>query len=157
MRKYNIYKWYIRSQWLSGTYSVDTVYIDLPDMEHAKQFIRTYVERNFPITDVRLSVATELVRVISPNETLPYAYYVNNEDAWTLYDVKDYYPEIVEYWNSKGILDIRIEPCGPVDEDCLYLNGEWFSYCRHPHEWMQSEDLCEHIKPTIRQRRNCTI
>lgn len=92
------------------------------------------------------------------NSKPPYAYHVQNENAWDLSDVKDYYPEIVEYWNSKGISNICIAPCGPVDEDCLYLNDKWYSYCRHPYEWMQPEDLCDELKPPKgKQRRNCTI
>lgn len=92
------------------------------------------------------------------NETLPAAYRFNDESIWDRDNVAELYPEIVKYWSERGITNIRIMPCGPVDEDCLYLNGKWYSYCRHPYEWMQRQDLTEEIKsPKAKQRRNCYL
>lgn len=71
------------------------------------------------------------------NETLPAAYRFNDKSIWDRDNVAELYPEIVKYWSERGITNIRIMPCGPVDEDCLYLNDKWYSYCRHPYEWME--------------------
>lgn len=82
----------------------------------------------------------------------PYAYHVQDESAWDLDDVRHYYPEIVGYWNSKDVFDTRINPCGPVDEDCLYLNDEWYSYCRYPYEWKHKDDKGAMASPVGKQR-----
>lgn len=75
-------------------------------------------------------------------ETLPAAYRLNDEKIWEWVDASCFYPEIVEYWTAMGKV-VRISPCGPVDEDCLYLDDKWHSYCRWPFEWMLEKDLPE--------------
>ena len=100
-----------------------------------------------------------LLRVIHPGEVLPAAYRLMDDEVWEASNVVAEYPDIYEYWVMKGFTDIRIAPCQPVDEDCLYLNGKWYSYCRFPHECMQPEDLCDELKPPVgkRNRTNCTV
>lgn len=71
------------------------------------------------------------------NETLPAAYRFSDKSIWDRNNVADLYPEIVQYWSERGITNICIMPCSPVDEDCLYLNDKWYSYCRYPYEWME--------------------
>lgn len=87
------------------------------------------------------------------DQTLPVAYRLNDESVWERDNVSEHYPEIVEYYNAKGITDIRIMPCGPVDEDVLYINGKFKGYCRKPFEWKMQEDLPseEHL-PKAKQR-----
>ncbi len=80
-------------------------------------------------------------------QVLPAAYRLNDESVWKRDDVSEHYPEIVEYYKSKGITDIRINPCGPVDEDVLYINGEFRGYCRQPFEWKMREDLTQEDYP----------
>lgn len=159
MPKYDLYKWEVKSHWKSGAVSFDTVYIALPDIEHARSFIQAHVNRFYPINDVRLATCVTFQMVIKNKETLPAAYRADDESVWNEYSVNSYYPEIMAYWWDKGFRDIRISPCGPVDEDCLYLNGKWKSYCRHPYEWMQPEDLFDELKPPVakQRRRNCTV
>lgn len=90
-------------------------------------------------------------------QKMPYAYFIQDEKAWDLEDVKQYYPEIVEYWKSNGIQDVVIKPCGPVDEDCLYLDGNWEGYCRNTYEWKMGKDLTTEEKaPTEDRRENET-
>lgn len=153
MRKYNVYNWVVISNWLSGTISVDHVYVSLPTYDLAEEFIKNHIKLHYPITDVRLSVSVELIRIVLPNETLPAAYRFNDESIWDRDNVAELYPEIIQYWSEKGISNIRVMPCGPVDEDCLYLNGKWYSYCRHSYEWMKSEDLCAELKPQPAKQR----
>ncbi|MCJ8478824.1 hypothetical protein MOO17_12405 [Escherichia coli] len=87
-------------------------------------------------------------------ETLPAAYRLNDERVWEWTDVSCFYPEIVQYWRAKGCV-VVINPCGPVDEDCLYLDGKWHSYCRWPFEWMLNEDLPEGWEyPKVKERKN---
>lgn len=86
-------------------------------------------------------------------QKMPYAYHVQDEKAWELVDVSHYYPEIVEYWNSKGIQDVKVNPNGPCDEDCLYLNGQWAGYCRNLWDWKKGEDLTEDQKAPTGKRR----
>lgn len=157
--KYPVYVWTIKSVWLSGAETYDKVYVALPNLELAKRFIFEHVKRFFPISDVRLRTTINLLWVISQEEVLPAAYRLEDEEVWERADVLEMYPTIRDYWVSKGFTDIRIMPCAPVDEDCLYLDGKWHSYCRHPFEWMQPEDLCAELKPRSakKRRRNCTI
>lgn len=159
MNKYSVYHWRVQSHWLSGATSFDDVYISLPTMKLAEDFISAHVKLHYPISDVRLGTITSLMNVIPQGETLPAAYRLNNENVWNYENVLDMYPAIRNYWVSKGFTDIHIMPCRPVDEDCLYLDGKWYSYCRYPHEWMQREDLCDELKPrpAKQRRRNCTI
>lgn len=87
-------------------------------------------------------------------QTLPAAYRLEDESVWQRKDVSDMYPEIVQYYMEKGISDIRIMPCSPVDEDVLYINGKFKSYCRMPFEWKCREDLPpEDMSPKAKQRR----
>lgn len=159
MPKYPVYVWTVKSIWLSGAETYDRVYIALPNLELSKRFIFEHVKRFFPISDVRRRITMNLLRVINPEEVLPVAYRLRGDEVWESPNVVSEYPDIQEYWTMKGFTDIRIVPCQPVDEDCLYLNGKWYSYCRFPHEWMQPEDLCDELKPPvgIRNRRNCTV
>lgn len=80
------------------------------------------------------------IKSFASGEKIPYAYFIGDEAGWEEENVSHYYPEIVSYWKDKGITDIRVKPCGPVDEDCLYLNGQWSGYCRHEYEWKIKED-----------------
>lgn len=87
-------------------------------------------------------------------ETLPAAYRLEDESVWKREDVSEMYPEIVEYYKTKGITEIRIMPCGPVDEDVLYIEGKFKSYCRQRFEWMDRADLGpEDLRPKAKQRR----
>ena len=159
MGKYPVYHWKVKSHWLSGTASFDDVYIALPHLELARDFIHAHVNLHYPINDVRVAYSVTLANVIPQGETLPAAYRLDDEDVWEWDDVLDMYPAIRCYWGNKGFTDIRVNPCGPVDEDCLYLDGKWHSYCRFAHEWMQPEDLCAELKPrpAKQRRRNCTV
>lgn len=80
-------------------------------------------------------------------ETLPAAERLDCEDLWDFQDVNFAYPDILLYWGRRGVTDIKIMPCRPVNEDCLYLNGKWYSYCRHEFEWKKPEDLSEEEAP----------
>lgn len=159
MNKYPVFKWHVRSYWASGGTSVESVYVPLPNFELAKQYIQNYVKNFLPVSDVRLHVGVEFVWVISPDEVLPVAYRANDETLWDEKDVLPMYPVIESYWRSLGFTDLKIVPCGPVDEDCLYICGKWYSYCRFPHEWMQREDIVDWLAPpkAKQRRRNCTI
>lgn len=152
--KYPVYHWRVKSHWLSGTTSFDDVYIALPDLELARDFIQAHVRLHYATSDIRVATSVSLMNIIPQVETLPAAYRLESEAVWGEQDVLDMYPTIRNYWVSKGFTDIRIMPCRPVDEDCLYLDGKWHSYCRHAHEWMQPEDLCAELKPRpAKQRR----
>lgn len=99
----------------------------------------------------------EIPKVPPMEETLPVAERMEDEKFWMWEDVTSFYPEIVEYWESKGAV-VRITPCGPVNEDCLYLNGKWFSYCRWPFEWKLAVDLPEgweypEVKPRYKRSK----
>lgn len=159
MNKYPVFIWTVKSIWLSGAETYDKVCIALPDLQLAKNFIFNHLQRFFPITDVRLRTTVNLLHVINNEETLPAAHRFHDERLWQKDDVSDLYPEILAYWMLNGFTNIKIVPCAPVDEDCLYLNDKWYSYCRHPYEWMQREDLCDTLKPPVgkRNRRNCTV
>lgn len=64
-------------------------------------------------------------------------------------DVKHLYPEIVEYWISKGMPEQHIEITSSpyIEEDVLYLYGRFFGYCRNENEWKQLQDLKnKHVK-----------
>ena len=64
-------------------------------------------------------------------------------------DVKHLYPEIVEYWVSKGMPEQHIEITSSpyIEEDVLYLYGRFFGYCRNENEWKQLKDLKnKHVK-----------
>lgn len=64
-------------------------------------------------------------------------------------DVKHLYPEIVEYWISKGMPEQHIEITSSpyIEEDVLYLYGRFFGYCRNENEWKQLRDLKnKHVK-----------
>ncbi len=87
------------------------------------------------------------------NQTRPAAYRLNDEEVWKRDDVSELYPEILEYYRAKGITDIRIMPCGPVDEDVLYVNGQFRGYCRMPFEWKMREDLTQEDYPPKAKRR----
>lgn len=158
-KKYDVYIWSVKSIWLSGAETYDKVYVSLPNLELAKLFIFNHIQRFFPITDVRLRTTVNLLQVIKNEETFPAAQRFHDDKLWERDDVSDLYPEIIEYWRLQGFRNIKITPCGPVDEDCLYIEDKWYSYCRHPYEWMKREDLCDELKPPVakRQRRNCTI
>lgn len=157
--KYPVFHWRVQSCWLSGGSSLEDVYIALPTPELAKDFIHAHVRLHYPLSDVRVATCVSLMNIIPQEETLPAAYRLQDEEVWEHSNVLDMYPAICNYWRSKGFTDIRIMPCAPVDEDCLYLDGKWHSYCRHAHEWMQPEDLCAELKPrpAKQRRRNCTV
>lgn len=159
MNNYPVFVWTVTSAWRSGAITFDKVYVSLPDLFLAKNYIFNHMQRFFPRSDVRLRTSVNLLRVIKNEETLPAAYRLQMDEVWGSPNVVDMYPEILAYWTSKGFKDIRVTPCGPVDEDCLYLDGKWYSYCRYPYEWMQREDLCDELKPPVakKHRRNCTI
>lgn len=90
---------------------------------------------------------------LTDNETLPAAYRLGDESVWARDNVCEMYPEIIEYFEAKGITDIRIMPCGPVDEDVLYVNGKFKGYCRQKFEWMDRSDLGpEDFRPKAKQR-----
>lgn len=80
---------------------------------------------------------------IKMKETLPAAYRLNDESVWKRDDVSEMYPEIIEYYKSKGITDVRIKPCGPVDEDVLYVEGKFKGYCRQRFEWTDPAEWSE--------------
>jgi hypothetical protein len=87
-------------------------------------------------------------------ETLPAAYRLDDESVWDRDDVSEMYPELVDYWKSKGATDIVVMPCGPVDEDVLYIHGKFQGYCRMPFEWKLREDLTQDERPPkAKQRR----
>jgi hypothetical protein len=76
-------------------------------------------------------------------EKIPSGKYPNGSDVTILY------PEIVKYWIGKGMpkKHIEVHSCPSVDEDCLYLYGRWFGYCRKPMEWKLWKDLTNEEKP----------
>lgn len=127
--KYPVYHWEVKSHWLSGTASFDDVYIALPTLELARDFIQAHVNLHYPVTDIRVAVSVALANIIPQEETLPAAYRLQDETVWDRENVLDMYPAIRNYWVSKGFTDIRIVPCGPVYEDCLYLDGKCRSSC----------------------------
>lgn len=149
IKSYKVYHWRVFSHWRSGAVSSNNVYIALPGIEYARDYICAHVKRFYPISDVMVEHSVSLINIISQEETLPAAYRLNDEGIWGHTNVINMYPEIFYYWSDKGCSDIRVMPCGPVDEDCLYLNGKWHSYCRFPHEWMQRGDLCEELLPPL--------
>lgn len=71
----------------------------------------------------------------------------SNKPAGT--NVTKLYPEIRAYWISKGMPKQHIEIFSSpnIDEDCLYLYGKWYGYCRKPMEWKIWKDLDENEKP----------
>lgn len=159
IKGYKVYHWRVFSHWLSGGVSTNDVYISLPNIEYARDYIYSHAKRFYPISDVRVSHFVSLINILPQEETFPAAYRLNDEEVWGHTNVISMYPEIFYYWSDKGFSDIRVVPCGPVDEDCLYLNGKWYSYCRFPHEWMKREDLCEELlpQPSKGKRRNFTM
>lgn len=87
-------------------------------------------------------------------ETLPAAYRLNDESVWKRDDVSEMYPELVEYWKSKGATTIVVTPCGPVDEDVLYIDGQFKGYCRVRFEWKLREDLTQEECPPKAGKRD---
>lgn len=67
--KYPVYHWRVKSHWLSGTTSFDDVYIALPDLELARDFIQAHVWLHYATSDIRVATSVSLMNIIPQVET----------------------------------------------------------------------------------------